>query len=185
MDEGGVETAGADVGKQLAVAVRLDDVDDDVRRVRAQPSEPEREQASVGERRGADPEHALARRGERLDLGAGAGNLARDLLAVLEHDLSDRGRDHRLRPARPFQHAMPDDPLERCHLLADRRLAVAQPARGTAERPSETIAARASVAQFDTAPVRRMPNSCQFVSVRRFRRSGRPQTRKVFRLDTS
>jgi hypothetical protein len=164
VDEGGVEAAGADVGEQLAVPVRLDDVDDDVRRVRAQPSEPEREQASVGERRRADPEHALARSRERLDLGAGARDLARDLLSVFQHDLSDRGRDHRLRPARPFQHAMPDDPLERCHLLADRRLAVAQPACGTAERPFRDDRREGlEVAQFDTAPVRRMSNRCQFV----------------------
>ena len=47
---------------------------------------------------------------------------------------AERGDPHRLRPARPVEHCPADGLLQGRDLLADRRLGVAQPGGGPAER---------------------------------------------------
>jgi hypothetical protein len=53
---------------------------------------------------------------------------------VTEQHLAGLGQLDRAGAARALDQALADDPLERCDLLADRRLDVAQTRGGTAER---------------------------------------------------
>ena len=71
---------------------------------------------------------------EPVERGCHRGRLGEQVAPVGQDQAAERGDPHRLRPARPVEHCPADGLLQRRDLLADRRLAVAHPCSGPAER---------------------------------------------------
>ncbi len=120
--------------EERAVVGGLGQLDRDVRPcLRERPQEPwENARADALER--ADAERARRALGERGQVGLGGLEARDDSRRVAEEELARLGQGDAPGAAGPLDEPLADHALERLDLLADRRLRVAEPFRGTAER---------------------------------------------------
>ena len=132
--EGQVEVAALDVLEQGDVGGRLVELDLDPRPRLDEALHQRREQVLADALVDADAQRAGLAVRERLHVGLRGGETRDDRLGVAEQELAGLGQRHAPRPARALDELLPDDPLERRDLLADRRLRVAERRGGAAER---------------------------------------------------
>ena len=103
---------------------------------------------------------------ERAEVGLGGLEARDDRLGVPQQERAGLGQRDRARAAGPLDEPLADDPLERRDLLADRRLRVAEPLRGAAERAlvRERLQ-RGEVAHLDAEPTIRFHDRYQSYSI--------------------
>ena len=107
---------------------------------------------------GADAERARLAGAQRVQVGLRGLEARDDRVGVAQQQPPRLGQRDGPRAARPLDEPLADDPLERRDLLADRRLRVAEPLGGPAERAlvRERLQ-RGEVAELDAEPYYQVP----------------------------
>ncbi len=134
LHEGEVELAALDqVGKDV-VRVRLAKLDVDLRPCAGEPPHHLREDLRPDALEDPHAERAGLACGEGREIGLGGLQARDDHACVAQQQLPGLGQRDRSRPPGPLDELLADDALERCDLLADRRLRVPELAGRAAER---------------------------------------------------
>ena len=129
-----VDLAALEPRFELVVDRRLRELDLHFRERLLEPADERGEEARADALVGADAERPGRALGERREIGLCGLHPRDDRLRVAKQQLPGLGERDRPRPARALDQLLADGTFQCRHLLADRRLGVAERARGTAER---------------------------------------------------
>ena len=152
LDEADVDLAGLDRADD-AVVLELVEHHVDLGPLLGEPPHDLGEQPGADRLERADAQGAGLAGAEGVEVGLGRPQPPDDRVGMAQQEHAGFGQRDGAGPAGPFDEPLADDPLERRHLLADRRLRVAEPFGGATERPLVgDRAQRREVAELDAEP---------------------------------